>query len=56
MLQTQIFSTKTIHTHITEGANPDKKSNFRPGPFNLKRKAHTSLFSFRDFETKLKKV
>lgn len=45
-LQTQGFISKLANTLIIEDANPDKKGNFRPGPINLKREAHTSFFSF----------
>lgn len=45
-LQTQGFISKLANTLIINDANPDKKGNFRPGPINLKREAHTSFFSF----------
>lgn len=45
-LQTQGFISKLANTLIIEKSNPDKKGNFRPGPIDLKREAHTSFFSF----------
>jgi hypothetical protein len=56
IFQNQWFISKLAGMPFIENAKQDKKSNFRPGPINLKSEKHTSFFSYRDFETKPKEV
>jgi len=54
--QNQCVISKLSSTPIIESANPDKKSNFRPGPINLKGEVHIPFLSFKVYETKPRKV